>query len=70
VYDWLMAIAAIAFIGCTGNGIPNATPVAIFAIPEKTKVADKDMLFVKVRAMSKGSKVPRSPRAPESSFSG
>lgn len=70
VYDWLMAIAAMAFIGCTGKGIPNATPVKMFVRPENTNVAEREIDLVRVRAMSSGRRVPRSPREPDSSARG
>lgn len=63
-------MAAMAFMGCTGRGMPKVTPVIIFVRPENTKVAERDIDFVKVRAMSSGRRVPRSPREPESSARG
>jgi hypothetical protein len=64
------ATAAIAFIGCTGSGIPNATPVSTLAAPVKRSVAGNEIDLVMTRAVMSGRSVPRSPRDPESSASG
>ena len=37
------ATAAMAFIGCTGRGMPKKTPVKMLARPAKTRVLDKEM---------------------------
>ena len=65
-----MATAAIAFMGCTGNGIPNTMPVSILAAPVKSKVDGNEIEFVMTKAVISGSRVPRSPSEPESSASG
>ena len=65
-----MATAAIAFMGCTGNGIPNAMPVSMLAAPVKSKVEGSDIEFVMTRAVISGSRVPRSPSEPENSARG
>ena len=52
-------------MGCTGNGIPKATPVTIFHRPEKTKVVESDIELLIARAIMSGSRVPRSPSDPE-----
>ena len=65
-----MATAAMAFIGWTGKGTPNAMPVAIFAMPENTRVVEREMDPVRVSAMSRGSRVPKSPRDPDNSAKG
>jgi hypothetical protein len=65
-----IATAAIAFIGCTGRGIPNARPVRIFAAPVNSNVEGKDIEFVKTNAVISGNRVPRSPSEPESSANG
>ena len=48
---WLMATAAIAFIGWTGSGTPKTTPVIMLARPEKTSVLDRSMEPVTLRAI-------------------
>jgi hypothetical protein len=35
--------AARTFMGCTGRGMPNMTPVAMLKMPEKTSVVDKEI---------------------------
>ena len=62
-----MATAAIAFIGCTGNGMPKATPVRIFAVPVQSRVAGREIDLVMTRAVMSGRRVPRSPNDPDSS---
>lgn len=37
------AIAAIAFIGCTGKGMPKARPVSMLASPLKTSVLEREI---------------------------
>ena len=65
-----MAIEAIAFIGCTGNGIPNSRPVRIFESPVKISVDGRCIEWPIVMAMSNGSSVPKSPSEPEISAMG
>lgn len=65
-----IATAAIAFIGCTGKGIPNTTPVRIFHMPEKTRVVDSDIELLTASAIMRGRSVPRSPSDPEISERG
>ena len=65
-----MATAAMAFIGWTGSGNPNATPVKIFAAPVNNSVDGNEIEFVITSAVMSGSNVPRSPREPDSSASG
>jgi hypothetical protein len=65
-----MATAATAFMGCTGIGMPNATPEYTFARPVKRSVEGNEMEPVRVRATIRGRRVPRSPREPESSGRG
>ncbi|KAB5572614.1 hypothetical protein GE09DRAFT_1100253 [Coniochaeta sp. 2T2.1] len=65
-----MASAAMAFIGCTGSGIPKTKPVRMLNSPEKMRVDDKEMESCWAREIIRGSRVPRSPRAPESSAQG
>ena len=43
--DLAMATAAMAFIGCTGSGIPNIRPVKMLAMPLKTRVVDNEIEF-------------------------
>lgn len=64
-YDCAMAIAAIAFIGWTGNGIPNMTPVKTFQSPEKTSVVEREIDPLTASAIMSGKSVPKSPRDPE-----
>ena len=42
----------------------------IFARPENTRVEEREMLWLRVRAISMGKSVPRSPREPEISEMG
>jgi hypothetical protein len=42
----------------------------MFHKPEKTKVVDSDIEWLTARAIISGSRVPRSPKAPESSDKG
>ena len=65
-----MATAAIAFIGCTGKGLPNENPVSIFAAPVKRSVAGSEIDLVITRAVMSGSRVPKSPSDPDSSARG
>ncbi len=58
------------FIGCTGSGIPNKIPVRMFQRPEKTRVLERSIERLMARAIMMGSKVPRSPSAPEISSNG
>lgn len=58
------------FIGCTGNGMPNTTPVMILKKPEKTSVLDNDIELLTAKAIISGSKVPKSPREPDISAKG
>lgn len=57
-------------MGCTGRGIPNTTPVAMLKNPEKTRVVESAMDPFTASVIMRGSKVPRSPSAPEISASG
>lgn len=50
--------------------MPKKTPVKILASPEKTSVEPRSMEPVMAIAIMRGSNVPRSPRAPDSSASG
>ena len=70
VYELAMAILAIAFIGCTGRGMPKARPVAMFARPENTRVDVRLIEPVSVNAIINGKSVPRSPNEPDSSARG
>ena len=65
-----IATAAMAFIGCTGSGIPKARPVSTFAAPVKRRVEGSDIEFVRTRVVMSGSSVPRSPSEPDSSANG
>jgi len=65
-----MAVAAIAFIGWTGSGMPKIRPVRMLARPVKTRVEGRETDRVRVKASRRGRRVPRSPREPESSASG
>lgn len=65
-----MATAAMAFMGCTGNGTPNSTPVMMLARPEKTSVLAKSIEPPILRAIINGKRVPRSPSEPDSSARG
>jgi hypothetical protein len=60
----------MAFMGCTGRGIPNEAPVRMLAAPVNSSVDGKDIEFVTTSAVMSGSSVPRSPKDPESSASG
>jgi hypothetical protein len=53
------------FIGCTGSGMPNATPVRMFQSPENTKVVESEIELLTARAIMSGRRVPRSPSDPE-----
>ncbi len=57
-------------MGCTGRGMPNTAPVTMLKTPENTRVDDRSMEPCSARAIISGSKVPRSPRAPEISAAG
>jgi hypothetical protein len=65
-----MATAAIAFIGWTGSGTPKNNPVKILAIPEKTRVLEREMVPFTDSAMAMGRNVPRSPSEPDISATG
>ena len=67
---WARATAAIAFMGCTGRGMPKTRPVSMLARPLKTRVLDREMLRVWVRAMRMGRRVPMSPKEPDISVRG
>ena len=67
---WAMATAAIAFMGWTGRGRPKVRPVRMLARPENTRVLERKMLLVWVRAMRRGRRVPMSPKEPEISVKG
>lgn len=58
------------FMGCTGNGMPNTTPVRTLKMPENTKVDPKCTDPCAERAIISGNKVPRSPNEPEISAHG
>ena len=64
------ATAAIAFIGCTGKGMPKARPVSMLAKPLKTSVLEREMAPIWVRAMRMGRRVPMSPKEPDISVRG
>jgi hypothetical protein len=65
-----IATAAMAFMGCTGSGMPKATPVRMFVAPVNRRVEGRDIEFVRTRAVISGRSVPRSPSEPESSARG
>lgn len=65
-----IATAAMAFMGCTGKGIPNATPVRILAAPVNRRVEGREMELESTRAVISGKRVPKSPNEPESSARG
>lgn len=65
-----IATAAMAFIGCTGSGRPNATPVKMLAAPVNSNVDGKDIEFMSTRAVMIGRSVPRSPSEPDNSARG
>lgn len=50
--------------------MPKVTPVRMLARPEKTNVEEREMEELMVRAIIRGSRVPRSPNDPESSAKG
>jgi hypothetical protein len=58
------------FIGWTGKGIPNATPVNMFQRPENTSVVDREIELLTAKAIMRGRRVPRSPRDPDISDRG
>jgi hypothetical protein len=60
----------ITFIGWTGSGIPNTTPVTTLNRPEKTSVVEREIDPFAARVIISGSNVPRSPSAPETSANG
>ena len=64
------ATAAIAFMGCTGKGMPKARPVRMLASPLKTSVLEREMVWFCVRAMTMGRRVPMSPKEPDISVRG
>ena len=64
------ATAAMAFMGCTGRGMPKARPVSMLARPLKTSVLEREMARVWVSAMRMGRSVPMSPKEPEISVKG
>lgn len=57
-------------MGCTGKGTPKTTPVKMLARPVKTRVEGRDMEPCRARAIIRGRRVPRSPRAPDNSEKG
>jgi hypothetical protein len=57
-------------MGCTGNGIPNTTPVIRFHSPEKTRVVEREIESWIASAIINGRRVPKSPRDPEISARG
>lgn len=57
-------------MGWTGRGMPKTAPVTMLKNPEVTRVAGRSMAFWRARARVSGRKVPRSPRAPDSSERG
>lgn len=67
---WLIATAAMAFIGCTGRGTPKKAPVRMLARPEKTSVLARSIEPPMLRAIINGRRVPRSPKEPDSSAKG
>lgn len=50
--------------------MPKKSPVKILAMPEKTRVLDKEMVPFMDSAMAMGRKVPRSPSEPDISAMG
>lgn len=65
-----IATAAMAFIGWTGSGMPNTTPVRIFHSPENTRVVESDIELLTARAIMSGRRVPKSPKDPDISERG
>ncbi len=63
-------MGGLTFMGCTGRGMPNTAPVTTLKRPEKTSVEDRSTEPCRARAIISGSRVPRSPRAPEISATG
>lgn len=61
---------SVTFMGCTGRGMPKTAPVTMLKSPEKTRVDDRSIEPCRARAIMSGSRVPRSPRAPEISATG
>ncbi|KAL1835268.1 hypothetical protein VTK73DRAFT_5856 [Phialemonium thermophilum] len=57
-------------MGWTGSGMPKTRPVARLDRPVRTRVADSDTEPCSDRAIISGSRVPRSPSAPEISARG
>jgi hypothetical protein len=57
-------------MGCTGRGMPKTTPVMMLKRPVKTSVEARSIEPCIARAIMSGSRVPRSPRAPEISAAG
>jgi hypothetical protein len=49
-----IATAAMAFMGCTGRGSPNARPVKRFAAPVKRSVDGRDIEFERTKAVMSG----------------
>jgi hypothetical protein len=58
------------FMGWTGKGIPNTSPVTMLNIPEKTSVEPKWTDPWTARAIIRGRRVPKSPSEPEISANG
>lgn len=50
--------------------MPKNNPVKILAIPEKTRVLEREIVPLMDRAMAMGRKVPRSPSEPDISAMG
>ncbi len=57
VKERAIAMEAMAFIGCTGRGMPKRMPVRMLARPEKRRVVGREMLLLAVRAMRRGRRV-------------
>ena len=65
--DTWLATAAMAFMGCTGMGIPKANPVTIFINPAAMSDGTSCSPHCDTIATSKGMNVPKSPSEPASS---
>ena len=69
VYPFAIAMAEISFIGSIGIGIPKANPLVTKKNPKVVSSRDGFIPLIAIRLMTIGMKSPRSPSAPESSFS-
>lgn len=68
IHGW--TVCGGSLLGWTGSGRPKAAPVAMLNRPEKTSVLGREMDPWRARAIMRGRRVPRSPRAPEISERG